>query len=99
METPEDVPAADHDGGLDIEVVDRPDFLGEPLQDCGLDAVALLAGERLAGELQEDAFEAGRASLTDLKPHEAPDRDLFAGLGAHLGDEVPTRSLPLASLM
>src|SRR6185295_19562390 len=30
----------------------------------------------------------GSASLTDLEPHEAPDGDLLAGLGAHLGDEV-----------
>src|SRR5215475_16118900 len=36
----------------------------------------------------------GFASLTDLEPHEAPDRDLLAGLGAHLGDEVGDAELP-----
>src|SRR5262249_51122767 len=36
----------------------------------------------------------GFASLTDLEPHEAPDRDLLAGLGAHLGDEVADAELP-----
>src|SRR5215467_6435375 len=35
----------------------------------------------------------GFASLTDLEPHEAPDRDLLAGLGAHLGDEVADAEL------
>ena len=35
----------------------------------------------------------GFASLTDLEPHEAPHGDLFAGLGAHLGDEVTDTQL------
>src|SRR5262249_56548245 len=35
----------------------------------------------------------GFASLTDLEPHEAPDGDLLAGLGAHLSDEVADAEL------
>ena len=39
---------------LDAEVVDAPDLVGEMLEHGRLDAVPLLAGQRLAGELQQD---------------------------------------------
>ena len=57
----EQVAAADHDGGLDAELLDLGDVLGDLRGDGGVDAELLLAHESFAGELQQDAAVGGRS--------------------------------------
>src|SRR5207244_4717391 len=52
---PEDVAAADDDGGLDPELGHAADLPGDPPQNFRIDSVAQRAGQRLARKLQNDA--------------------------------------------
>ena len=80
---PPDVAAADDDGDVDAELAaDLDDLAGELLDHLAVDAVALVAGERLAGELEEDALVqrgSGRQAPIDHLG-EADDRGVADGL-------------------
>ena len=52
----EDVAAADDDAGLDAQLLDFGDVLGDLRRHGGIDAVGLLAHQGFAGEFQEDAW-------------------------------------------
>ena len=52
----EDVAAADDDGGLDAEALDLADVPGDARGDGGIDPELLVAHQRFAGQLQEDAL-------------------------------------------
>ena len=54
-EAAEQVAAADDDAGLDAELLDFGDVLGDLRGDGGVDAELLLAHEGFAGQLQQDA--------------------------------------------
>ena len=56
-DAPEDVAAADDDRDLDAALADDLDLLGERVEDVRVDAVADVAHERFAGELQQHAAE------------------------------------------
>ena len=55
----DDVPASDHDADLDPERVDVTDLLRDRADHGRIDPEAAVAGERLAGQLQQDALERG----------------------------------------
>ena len=55
-EPPEDVAAADDDGGLDAERLDLLHVVRDLRRDGRIDAVLLLAHQGFARELQQDAF-------------------------------------------
>ena len=57
----EDVAAADDDGGLRRRALDFGDVLGDLCRDGRVDAVALLAHQGFAGQLEQNAFVCGRA--------------------------------------
>ena len=54
-EAAEQVAAADDDGGLDAELLDFADLLGDLGGDGGIDPEGLFAHEGFAGEFEEDA--------------------------------------------
>src|SRR5262249_49121691 len=58
-EAAKDVAAAEDDADLDAERVHVAHFLGQLRQHVLVDAVAGLAGEQLAGELEQDALRPG----------------------------------------
>ena len=58
-DAPEDVAAADDDGGLDAHALDFGDVQGDLVGDGGIDPVGLLAHQGFAGKFQEDAFVGG----------------------------------------
>jgi hypothetical protein len=51
----EDIAAADDDGDFGVEFDDLGDFGSEAFEDGRLDAVALLTGQHLSTDLEEDA--------------------------------------------
>ena len=55
----EDVPAADHRAHLRAQRVHALDLVGQVVGERPVDAEGLLAQQRLAGELEQDAFERG----------------------------------------
>jgi hypothetical protein len=55
-QTPEDVAAADDDGGLHAELLDFFDVLGNPADHRGVNAVLLIAHEGFARKLEEDSL-------------------------------------------
>ena len=59
-EAAEDVAAADDDAGLDAELLDFADVLGDLRGHGGIDAELLLAHQSFAGEFQKDALVGGR---------------------------------------
>ena len=61
----EDVAAADDDGGLDAELLDLADVLGDLRGDGRVDAELLLAHQGFAGELEEDAAVARERTYPD----------------------------------
>ena len=69
-EAPEDVPAADDDGDLDVELGARGrHLLGDALHDGGIDPGPTLGvGERLARELEHDPAESARRHATTPRP-------------------------------
>jgi hypothetical protein len=58
-----DVPRAEDDGGLDSELVNPDDLARDRLDPRAVDAVLLIAEQRLARQLEEDALECGGALL------------------------------------
>ena len=56
LKAAEDVPATYDDGDLDAGLADRGDLLGEPLRNGGIDAVGLVAHQRLPRELEKNAL-------------------------------------------
>jgi hypothetical protein len=56
LHAPVDIPGAEDDRGLDLELVHRLDLTGNPLDAGEVDPVLLVAEKRFAGELEQDAL-------------------------------------------
>src|SRR5207247_1379540 len=65
---PEDVPSPHHQRDLDPEVVDALDLAGHAPHDLEVDALAPLAAQRLAAELEEDPTVAGATFAVGVQP-------------------------------
>ncbi len=69
-----DVAGADDDRHLDPAGADRRDLLGDPLHLVGVGAVGEIAHQRLAGELEQDAFELGVVGHLGPRAYSSPTR-------------------------
>ena len=70
----DDVPASDDDGGLDPELVDFADLVGDAGDDVRVDAEGALAHERLARKLEENsAVDGSRRHWSDYLRVGTPD--------------------------
>ena len=59
LDASEDVAAADDDADLDLHVVYVADFLGDPIDRRLIEAIALIAHQRLTGQFQKDTAKHG----------------------------------------
>ncbi len=78
----EDVAAAHGDGDLDALAHDLGDLAGDSLGDLGVDAIAHIAHQELAGELEQDAFVLDVRHFASLEAWSLSD-------GCHISKKAP----------